>query len=50
MQSLDNIDLAILKMLQENALASYQDIATRTCISRVTVNERVRKLMESGVI
>ena len=50
MQSLDNVDLAIMKMLQENARSSYQDIATRAGVSRVTVHERIRKLMESGVI
>lgn len=50
MQTLDAVDLSILKILQENARASYQDIAIRIGISRVTVHERTRKLLENGVI
>lgn len=49
-QALDAVDLAILKTLQVNARSSYQEIATRVGVSRVTVYERIRKLMESGVI
>jgi len=50
MQSLDATDLAIIKYLQENARSSYQEIATKIGVSRVTVNERIRKLIESEVI
>lgn len=50
MQPLDTIDLVILKALQENARSSYQDIATQVGVSRVTVHERIRKLLESGII
>ncbi|ACV60986.1 transcriptional regulator, AsnC family [Desulfofarcimen acetoxidans DSM 771] len=50
MQPLDSIDLAIVKTLQENARSSYQDIATQVGVSRVTINERIRKLIENGVI
>jgi len=50
MQSLDTIDLAILQILQENARCSYQEIANRLGVSRVTVYERVRKLVENGII
>lgn len=50
MQPLDGIDLAIMKTLQENARSSYQEIATRVGVSRVTIHERIRKLMESGII
>lgn len=50
MQPLDAMDLAIMKILQENARSSYQDIATQVGVSRVTVNERIRKLIESGII
>ncbi len=50
MQPLDAMDLAIMKNLQENARSSYQDIATQIGVSRVTIYERIRKLMESGII
>ncbi len=50
MQPLDAMDLTIMKALQENARSSYQDIASRIGVSRVTVYERIRKLIESGVI
>ncbi|MDD4239310.1 MAG: Lrp/AsnC family transcriptional regulator [Desulfotomaculaceae bacterium] len=50
MQPLDAMDLAIMKSLQENARSSYQDIATQIGVSRVTVYERIRKLIESGII
>ncbi|HHW42689.1 MAG TPA: Lrp/AsnC family transcriptional regulator [Desulfotomaculum sp.] len=50
LQPLDDMDLAILQSLQQNARASYQEIASRLGVSRVTVYERVRKLVESGVI
>jgi DNA-binding Lrp family transcriptional regulator len=50
MQPLDAMDLTIMKALQENARSSYQDIASRIGVSRVTVYERIRKLIDSGVI
>ena len=50
MQPLDAMDLAIIKILQENSRSSYQDIATQVGVSRVTVNERIRKLIENGVL
>ncbi|MFZ5646259.1 MAG: Lrp/AsnC family transcriptional regulator [Bacillota bacterium] len=50
MQLLDTIDLTIMKTLQENARSSYRDIASRIGVSRVTVHERIRKLIESGII
>jgi len=50
MQPLDAIDLTIMKNLQENARSSYQDIAGRIGVSRVTVHERTRKLIEGGII
>ena len=50
MYTLDAVDLAIMKALQENARSSYQDIAVQVGVSRVTVHERIRKLMEGGII
>jgi len=50
MQSIDAMDLTIMKTLQENARFSYQDIAGKIGVSRVTVHERVRKLIENGII
>ncbi|KJS11418.1 MAG: AsnC family transcriptional regulator [Peptococcaceae bacterium BRH_c8a] len=47
---LDNIDLTTLQILQDNARCSYQEIANRLGVSRVTIYERVRKLTENGFI
>ncbi|MGR6341818.1 Lrp/AsnC family transcriptional regulator [Priestia megaterium] len=47
---IDHVDLAILKALSQNARVSYQDIANELGISRVTVNDRVKKLVNKGVI
>jgi len=47
---LDHIDLTTLQILQENARCSYQEIANKLGVSRVTVYERVRKLTENGYI
>lgn len=50
MQSLDAIDLTILRILQENVRSSYKEIADQLGVSRVTIYERVRKLTENGII
>lgn len=50
MQSLDVIDLTILQILQENARSSFKEIAERLGVSRVTIYERVRKLMDNDII
>jgi DNA-binding Lrp family transcriptional regulator len=47
---LDERDLSILAVLQEDARATYADIAQRVGMSASAVHERVRKLERSGAI
>ncbi len=47
---IDEIDLAILKFLQEDASISFTEIARRLKISESTVRKRVEKLKQGGVI
>jgi len=48
--NLSEADYEILRILQENARASISDISRELGLSRVTVRQRIRKLIESGVI
>lgn len=47
---LDERDLEILAALQEDARATYADIARRVGLSPSSVHDRVRKLEQSGAI
>ena len=47
---LDHRDLGILTVLQEDARATYSDIAKRVGLSPSSVHQRVRKLEATGVI
>ncbi len=47
---LDERDLAIVSALQEDARATYADVAQRVGLSASAVHDRVRKLEQSGVI
>lgn len=47
---LDERDLSIIDALQEDARATYADVAKRVGLSPSSVHDRVRKLEESGVI
>jgi Lrp/AsnC family leucine-responsive transcriptional regulator len=47
---LDARDLEIVAALQEDARATYADIAARVGLSASAVHERVRKLEQGGVI
>jgi Lrp/AsnC family transcriptional regulator for asnA, asnC and gidA len=49
-EMIDHNDLAILKALAANGRASYQEIANELNVSRVTVHERVKKLINKGII
>lgn len=49
-QVFDELDLQILKSLQENARISYRALARRLGVSVTTVSERVRRMVSSGVI
>lgn len=50
MEGLDEIDLKILKMLQENARMPFSKIASSIGVSEATVHLRVQKLKKLGVI
>jgi Lrp/AsnC family leucine-responsive transcriptional regulator len=47
---LDDRDTAIIAALQEDARATYADVASRVGLSASSVHDRVRKLEASGVI
>lgn len=47
---LDQLDLKILKMLSNDARRSLRDIAKELGLSPATVHNRVRRLIEEGVI
>jgi len=47
---LDERDLLIVAALQEDARATYADVARRVGLSASSVHQRVRRLEEAGVI
>jgi Lrp/AsnC family transcriptional regulator, leucine-responsive regulatory protein len=47
---LDKTDLAILKLLQQNARITIRDISEKVHLSTTPVHERIRRMEESGVI
>jgi Lrp/AsnC family leucine-responsive transcriptional regulator len=50
MIALDEIDLKILKMLQENGRVKRNEIAQATGLSVPSVSERMKKLEDAGII
>jgi Lrp/AsnC family transcriptional regulator, leucine-responsive regulatory protein len=46
----DKKDLAILKLLQENARITVKEISSRVHLSTTPVHERIKRMEESGVI
>ncbi|MBS1743913.1 MAG: Lrp/AsnC family transcriptional regulator [Bacteroidetes bacterium] len=48
--SLDKMDLAILKLLQENARITVKEISTKIHLSTTPVHERIKRLEQNGVI
>lgn len=48
--ALDNKDLAILRLLQENARITVKEISDKVHLSTTPVHERIKRLEESGVI
>lgn len=48
--SLDEIDLAIIDLLERNGRTSNSELASRTGIAESTCHKRVRALVASGVI
>ena len=47
---LDRIDLKILRILNENARKSFREIGRELGISEGTVRNRVKKMIENGII
>lgn len=47
---MDDLDLQILRSLDDNARKSFRDIAKELKISLSTVSNRIHKLEEDGVI
>ncbi len=48
--SLDKKDMAILKLLQENARATVKEISAKIHLSTTPVHERIKRMEENGVI
>lgn len=48
--NLDEKDLAILRLLQENAKMTVRELARAVHLSTTPVHERIRRMEESGVI
>ena len=48
--NLDDIDIAILRELQQNAKASIKEISSKVHLSTTPVHERIKRLEQSGVI
>jgi Lrp/AsnC family leucine-responsive transcriptional regulator len=48
--SLDTKDLAILKLLQQNARITVKDISDKVHLSTTPVHERIKRMEDSGVI
>ena len=48
--SLDKKDMAILKLLQENARITVKEISDKIHLSTTPVHERIKRMEESGVI
>lgn len=49
-EKLDELDRAILRILQEDGRTSYSEIARRLSVPESTVRLRVKRLVEKGVI
>ena len=47
---LDKSDLAILKLLQENACITVKEISEKVHLSTTPVHERIKRLEQNGVI
>src|SRR5664279_629395 len=47
---LDKKDMAILKLLQENARVTVKEISEKIHLSTTPVHERIKRMEESGVI
>ncbi len=48
--NIDDVDMRILKLLKEDSRLSYRSIAKTLNLSTGTISQRIRKLVETGVI
>ena len=48
--NLDSIDLAILRILQKNALATLKDISAAINLSVSPTHDRIKRLESDGVV
>src|SRR6478735_3388865 len=48
--NIDDKDLAILKLLQQNARATVKEISEKIHLSTTPVHERIKRMEEAGVI
>ena len=48
--TLDEKDLAILRLLQENARITIKEISAKVHLSTTPVHERIKRMEDSGVI
>ncbi|KAA5536386.1 Lrp/AsnC family transcriptional regulator [Taibaiella lutea] len=48
--ALDDKDLAILRLLQQNAKITVRDIASQIHLSTTPVHERIKRMEDSGII
>jgi Lrp/AsnC family transcriptional regulator, leucine-responsive regulatory protein len=48
--ALDKMDLAILRLLQENARITVKEISEKVHLSTTPVHERIKRMEETGVI
>jgi len=48
--TLDDLDMHILRLLQENAKQTYTEIGSRLNVAHSTVYDRIQKMEEQGVI
>lgn len=47
---MDNIDVALLKLLQEDARMTVSELSKQLALSRPSVTERIHRLQEKGII
>lgn len=47
---MDNIDRKILEILQENAVSTAKEIASKLALSTTPIYKRIKKLEKSGII
>ncbi|UCG36821.1 MAG: Lrp/AsnC family transcriptional regulator [Candidatus Bathyarchaeota archaeon] len=48
--AVDDLDLAILDILQENSRQTYSEIGRRLGLAHSTIYDRIRKMEQSGII